>query len=73
MPELRCTVQTCLHNKDFYCALDGIVVGGQQCDDCGADLLWQFRGAKRGRHLQQCDRRGFAEERYRLQGSGVQI
>ena len=28
MPELRCTVQTCLHNKDFYCALDGIVVGG---------------------------------------------
>ena len=28
MPELRCTVQTCLHNKDFYCALDGSVAGG---------------------------------------------
>lgn len=28
MPELRCTVQTCLHNKNFYCDLDGIVVGG---------------------------------------------
>lgn len=28
MPELRCSVQTCLHNKNFYCALDGITVGG---------------------------------------------
>ena len=28
MPELRCTVQTCTHNKNFYCDLDGIVVGG---------------------------------------------
>ncbi len=30
MPELKCTVQTCLHNKNFYCALDSIVVGGKQ-------------------------------------------
>ena len=21
MPELKCTVQTCMHNKDFYCDL----------------------------------------------------
>lgn len=28
MPELRCTVQTCIHNKDFYCDLDSIQVGG---------------------------------------------
>ena len=28
MPELRCTVQTCLHNKQFYCELDSINVGG---------------------------------------------
>ena len=28
MPDLRCTVQTCTHNKNFYCDLDGIVVGG---------------------------------------------
>ena len=28
MPELRCTVQTCTHNNNFYCDLDGIVVGG---------------------------------------------
>ncbi len=28
MPELRCTVQTCLHNKEFYCDLNAIQVGG---------------------------------------------
>ena len=28
MPELKCTVQTCAHNKNYYCALDKIVVGG---------------------------------------------
>lgn len=32
MPELRCTVQTCLHNKDFYCDLDKIVVGGDSAN-----------------------------------------
>lgn len=28
MPELKCTVQTCLHNKQFLCELDKIQVGG---------------------------------------------
>ena len=28
MPELKCTVQTCLHKKNLYCDLDGIKVGG---------------------------------------------
>ena len=28
MPELKCTVQTCAHNKNYYCAHDKIVVGG---------------------------------------------
>lgn len=28
MPELKCTVQTCRHNKNFYCDLDSIQVGG---------------------------------------------
>ena len=30
MPELRCTVQTCAHNKEFYCDLDKIQVGGDK-------------------------------------------
>lgn len=28
MPELRCTVQTCLHNQQNYCNLDSICVDG---------------------------------------------
>ena len=28
MPELKCTVQTCTHNKQFYCDLDAIEVQG---------------------------------------------
>ena len=28
MPELKCTVQTCVHNKQFLCDLDMIEVGG---------------------------------------------
>lgn len=30
MPELKCTVQSCLHNKNYYCDLDKITVGGDQ-------------------------------------------
>ncbi|MBU3875544.1 DUF1540 domain-containing protein [Faecalicatena sp. AGMB00832] len=30
MPELKCTVQTCVHNKQFLCDLDAIQVGGDQ-------------------------------------------
>lgn len=28
MPELKCTVQTCVHNRQFLCDLDAIQVGG---------------------------------------------
>lgn len=31
MPELKCTVQTCVHNKQYYCDLDHIQVGGEMC------------------------------------------
>ena len=29
MPELKCTVQTCVHNQQYLCALDKIQVGGE--------------------------------------------
>lgn len=38
MPELRCAVQTCAHNKNSLCSLDTIEVGGsnatQSKDTC---------------------------------------
>ena len=30
MPELKCTVQTCVHNQQFLCNLDKIEVGGNK-------------------------------------------
>ena len=30
MPQLRCSVQTCVHNKELLCDLDTIQVGGDQ-------------------------------------------
>lgn len=30
MPQLKCTVQTCVHNKQMLCDLDTIQVGGSQ-------------------------------------------
>lgn len=30
MPELKCTVQNCMHNQNYYCNLDSIRVGGDQ-------------------------------------------
>lgn len=41
MTELKCSVQTCTHNKAFLCALDGIEVRGesaqtQQATCCGS-------------------------------------
>ena len=30
MPQLKCTVQTCVHNKQFLCDLDAVQVGGEQ-------------------------------------------
>ena len=40
MPELKCTVQTCRHNQDYYCCLDKITVGGnsaKQAEDTCCD------------------------------------
>ena len=39
MPDLRCTVQTCTHNQNYYCNLDSIVVGGNSAKK--ADGTWR--------------------------------
>ncbi len=42
MPELRCTVQTCKHNKQFYCDLDQIEVGGDSATTARETLCASF-------------------------------
>lgn len=46
MPELKCTVQTCLHNKNFYCDLDGIVVGGNKAKKAAETCCDSFEERK---------------------------
>lgn len=46
MPELKCTVQTCTHNKNFYCDLEGIVVGGSNAKNCEETCCDSFEERK---------------------------
>lgn len=46
MPELKCTVQTCVHNKNFYCDLDGIQVGGSNATRAEETCCDSFRERK---------------------------
>ena len=39
MPDLRCTVQTCTHNQNYYCNLDSIVVGGNSAKKADVTVL----------------------------------
>ena len=43
MPELKCTVQTCRHNKNFLCDLDKIQVGGSNAKRAGETCCDSFQ------------------------------
>ena len=43
MPELRCTVQTCVHNKQFVCDLDKIEVAGEEARTARETCCDSFR------------------------------
>ena len=42
MPELRCDVQTCAHNKQMYCDLEKIEVGGEHATTKGETSCKSF-------------------------------
>ncbi len=42
MPELKCNVQTCQHNKNFLCALDRVEVGGTKATIAGETCCDSF-------------------------------
>lgn len=46
MPELKCTVQTCVHNKQFLCDLDKIQVGGNQAKTARETCCDSFKERK---------------------------
>ena len=48
MPELKCTVQTCVHNNDFLCNLDRIQVGGESARNPQETCCDSFQERKEG-------------------------
>ncbi len=48
MPELKCTVQTCVHNQQFLCDLDKIQVGGQNAKNPQETCCDSFQERKDG-------------------------
>lgn len=48
MPELKCMVQTCVHNQNSYCDLDVIRVGGKSATCAGDTCCDSFQEKKSG-------------------------
>ena len=65
MPELKCTVQTCVHNQQFLCNLDKIEVGGNKAKRSEETCCDSFQERKR-RQLFQCDGDCFSDKHDRL-------
>lgn len=48
MPELKCTVQTCTHNKQYICDLDAIKVEGASAKNAAGTSCASFEEKKEG-------------------------
>ena len=48
MPELKCTVQTCVHNQQYLCDLDKIQVGGENAKNPQETCCDSFQERKEG-------------------------
>ncbi len=48
MPELKCNVHTCVHNKDYLCDLDGIEVAGSSAQTADQTSCASFCEKKGG-------------------------
>lgn len=71
MPDLRCTVQTCTHNQNYYCNLDSIVVGGNSAKKAAETSCDSFEARKGGSAYGGCileygRKRGVGKEQCRL-------
>lgn len=53
MPELKCTVQTCVHNQDYYCNLNQIVVGGSDAKKAADTCCDSFEERREGASMNQ--------------------
>lgn len=51
MPELKCTVQTCVHNNQFLCNLEKIQVGGDTAKTAQETCCDSFQERKEGSYM----------------------
>lgn len=51
MPELKCTVQTCVHNQQYLCDLDTIRVGGENAKNPQETCCDSFQERKEGSYM----------------------
>ena len=51
MPELKCTVQTCVHNNQFLCDLEKIQVGGDSAKTAQETCCDSFQERKEGSYM----------------------
>ena len=61
MPELKCTVQNCMHNQNYYCNLDSIRVGGDQAKNASDTCCDSFEERKSGT-IYKCVHGGFSSQ-----------
>lgn len=62
MPELKCTVQTCVHNRQFLCELDKIQVGGDSAKTAKETCCDSFQERKEGYTNSYSDSMGTASD-----------
>ncbi len=56
MPELRCTVQTCVHNQQYLCDLDKIEVAGRDAKTARETCCDSFRERTKDSYSNVTDR-----------------
>lgn len=61
MPELKCTVQTCVHNNQFLCSLDRIQVGGDSAKTARETCCDSFQERKEGSYMNRADQKEASE------------
>ena len=55
MPELSCTVQTCVHNYQYLCELDKIQVGGNSAKNAKETCCDSFEERREGSYSNKTD------------------
>lgn len=70
MPELKCTVQTCMHNQDFYCDLGEIRVGGSSARTPEETSCDSFEERKSGTYTTNAIHEGQPTSKIECQATG---